>query len=1500
MNSSTYNSNIRTWLFRLVEEIQLANSLNLHNDAVQAENFFCDFLGRVFGWKLVNANESSLNQETFDLVDKRKKIYVQVTSIKSHKKKYDKLIESVGQIPKGASLILFYMSKKVKEDHLKKRKVKGVNYEGYDLPKLLEAIYYAKKTAVSLKPLLDLLQAELSPVLITLVNSGNDSSRSPIQTLRTKDGINRTQLLADLFEFTQKADGLLTGGPGYGKSFVIDQLQNVYREKGLQCFVIRINDLITGDDADISEQIGLSANWLKALQSLPGGNTKHLLVFDAFDTAKDPKINAAILKYIDAAKKQLSRFNILASVRTYDAMKSYALRELFPSGSTTAAVNCRHFEIPELTSTELQGFLKKHRLTDIYDKTHESLKALLRVPYFLNLFYQLTGKNRQISDRELKAIHSEEQLLHAYWSHRVPLNSAKELFLEKLAQILSDNEALSCRRSAIISEQNISIYDELVSDGLLSSGTFSQHVSYSHNILLDYAISRYVLPESSQEMISFVEHAERHPFIFRSSYVFFYGRQWVADRDLFWEHYVAISQLSTPLFRLFHQTVLNYVLSTCFETLADLEKVFALPEEERARTIRKILESIRFVRKTNIGSTEINLFLQCSRLIHPAFIWELGLLIHVAITTSKTQAAKGNLSQLAACSRNYLAHVLQYRTQPELKYAMERNGGRWAIKNFCGLFRLQEHPEVLMHQLLDILKEEDFPIPLFYNLTEYFVTIVSSNPELAVAIYNTIYRHNETSTKETYLGGSVIMSLRSNRRQDFDSLIHSLEKAFADMLQVAPEPVIKLGCELVNYTLLDQKNYYKERPELQIEFARKQCVYVTDHSFYEYKEEKEYGILSHVKNIFKFLHEELDAGRIIQVRRHLISFAENAKASTLWIRLLRFIAKRESHFKSHAFQLLCNEVLLGATELTYHIGELIKTYWSGFSKKEQKAIEQKITGLSVSTSNVYDEDDLLILKQQLLSCIPAMSLNTEEAGLLLTRYGRSEPKPNVSSSVLRPYNESKAEKMHRLGLNIDNAEDVSLYDSIVSVESFYSSYNEQKTKKLLKPAYILVYQAARKLFDTVNNENYHNKNFVSHTHYEVALFARLLTERNIKLSVEIKTWIHTVCHHCLNASAYQRAYEDGDLTTRWGAYSPDARSIAIDTLITLLYREKTEELRDTLRNLMSDNTQHVRYKALGTLNYFWGYHHDTFWAILRERIPFERDGLCLQALIKSINYRDIIEAYPAEVERIIVQFRDIISIKGIADEIVGWYVSLLIRLYLYHHSAIAKEIIQECITSKTFSRQLLILLLPLINPNKKDFEDAEYPDIHRQVTDMVHYLLVGAFDHLSEKQLDDPAINDDLEVIDFCIQQLYFTLIREKENEPDKPFIQKNRRTYFGLVKELLSLTVEKSKGLHGGFMVAHTGYYFMQLVNELFDCDPAFMLEISVSIVDCAAANNFTYDSSTLGEIIKLSERIFSDHKDLLNDPENFKGLLSILDHFSNSGWQEALELTWKLKDIF
>jgi hypothetical protein len=100
--------------------------------------------------------------------------------------------------------------------------------------------------------------------------------------------------------------------------------------------------------------------------------------------------------------------------------------------------------------------------------------------------------------------------------------------------------------------------------------------------------------------------------------------------------------------------------------------------------------------------------------------------------------------------------------------------------------------------------------------------------------------------------------------------------------------------------------------------------------------------------------------------------------------------------------------------------------------------------------------------------------------------------------------------------------------------------------------------------------------------------------------------------------------------------------------------------------------------------------------------------------------------------------------------------------------------------------------------------------------------------------------------------------------------------------------------------MVAHTGYCFMQMLNNMLDTDAEYILTLSSSIVKYATASGFTYDQSTLEEIVKFTEKFLADYKELLAKKENFESLITILDLFANSAWLEALELTWRLKECF
>jgi hypothetical protein len=56
---------------------------------------------------------------------------------------------------------------------------------------------------------------------------------------------------------------------------------------------------------------------------------------------------------------------------------------------------------------------------------------------------------------------------------------------------------------------------------------------------------------------------------------------------------------------------------------------------------------------------------------------------------------------------------------------------------------------------------------------------------------------------------------------------------------------------------------------------------------------------------------------------------------------------------------------------------------------------------------------------------------------------------------------------------------------------------------------------------------------------------------------------------------------------------------------------------------------------------------------------------------------------------------------------------------------------------------------------------------------------------------------------------------------------------------------------------------------------------------------------NSTMGEIVSLTELILADYKQLLQDSALFNSLLDILDRFLDAGIPQAVELTFRLRDI-
>lgn len=1521
MSTTIFFNNLQKHLFRYADLVEHSNSLGLSNEAVDAEDLFCVFLNKAFRWNLINANASKKNQETFDLIDAKKGIVVQVTSNKNHSAKLKATVASFKAKSKKVKLkrlIVLFISRKCTPVILKEVKTSEFVYEGYDIPKLLTKLKYKNKLPAQLRTLNEIIEQATAPVLLNstypTINNPESKVVLPAQTItRNKKGIyiDRRALVENVFSFAQIANGLIVGGPGVGKSFTIEELQKHCSAKKVPCYIIRINELLEGTDDELKKELKTNSNWINALKKTLSENKefKGLLIFDAFDTAKDEKLKSAILKQIKEAINELKgKWNVLVSARTFDAAKSTRLLDLFSETNITMPISCRYFEIPELSEDEFTLASKSNKkYLFIVQRSTAELKALLKIPYFFKLLEKVILQGSGFKADDLIHIETEEQLLEIYWKTKVANDTVKDVFLRALTQKLILNESLSCSKESILTESNTGIYDDLISSGILAeSSATKQNISFSHNILLEFAVAKYLIPEDINRLFSYINDYKKIPFLFRQSFVYFYSKLWKEDNALFWKHYFQVRNNDTPLYRLYHQTILNYILAGYYKTPKNLLPVFNLTDlQERGNTIRKILEGIRFTSKGKLRDKDFLLFLEISRYMHEIFLWEFGFLIDKAIKAIVEKPNQKFHQAISKAALNYLDFILKERKISSNNLLIEANGGMWGIENVCAVFSTNKQvASKQIKQILAVIKEPDFPIRFFYTLSDKFLTIFKSDKKLGILIYATLYNHVENSDKETYLGNSVVMSLRSNRRQDFESIHHKLEQDYKELLSLDPETAIPLGLNIANKFSLGKKHYRPSDRQFNININGIKAKLLSDFSFYDSEHDKQYGPMSHAENIFKYLEQQIADGKSKYAQKLINIIFSKSEATIIWRRLFKLFTKYPTIFTKQAVGLLYNKEIFICEETVYEAGELIKVLWDYLSGNQKRMIEKNI--ISLATSKLLKEDSEFAARRirRLLSCIPKEELLLPASVEFMGKNKPVENEPLVKYSGLQPYHSTEEEKIRDMGVDSTNATELAAYNLIKLVEPFNAKYDYNNSDKPILSEYEPLIPTIKELFELNKSQKSFNEKLQFNCDYEVSRFAKLVARNATKLKKSTRLFISEIANYYIEKTSYKSIdYQSGSFKDRGVAYSPTPRTAATQTFVQLLYTDKSGIISPLVLQLVSDNISIVRFKALHAITFYWHHQRVEFWEIIKRRSALEKDGLSLHRLISSICYDNIIKENQDEVEKtaliLVESLKD--SDDDATHEIWHTYVVLLLKLVIKYNSKVATGIIYSNFSIKEFSRQLLFEIIRNVIPPGTDNNYITNPEKYSNLIDIIHAIAAFRFNSIKTKGLKSDNLRDDFEIIDGIIQKLFFSFTDGKNTNKSKVATTfANKIAFFNKIKPLLSFIVDESNQIDSGFMVAHTGYYFMQLLNSMLHADAEYVLTISASIVKCATANGFTYDQSTLGEVVKLSEKILADHKELLSNKEHFDSLITMLDLFANSGWQEALELTWRLKEVF
>jgi hypothetical protein len=1503
-----YTPQIRSLLFGLADEVTDANKLNLHDAAINCENLFRDLLNLIYGYNLQNSNQGNLNQNVYDLDDKKKKICIQVTSNKKRKAKIYSTIKQFKDhnlFQKYNRLAVVFITKVCDKKYLNKRNFKGFIYEGYDLSKIVQSIHYL--TGQKKKAILEFLSKELGQTVYTSSKAINKNViADQVKPLRKKGlYIKRKMLLEKVTQFLQNGNCLLCGGPGDGKSFLIEEIyRNTWANKGV-CCIIRVNELLKGNDEEIGQEIRIGKDWVEGLASIPGqkSKVKNVLVFDAFDTAKDETLKSEVLWQIkNAIEKLKDNWRVVVSCRTYDAQKSTKLLNLFPEEDLLNPVRCRFLEVPPLTQEEVENELSKDRVVfKIYRACTLGLQQLLKTPFFLKIF-ELLVSNVHANKKTIEAIETEEQLLKIYWDQKIQADSDKQIFLTQLAEKLCENIKLSCKRTDIINQTNNIIFETLVSEGIVvTTGIQKQNIAFSHNILFDYAIARLLISGDVDLLVKEIERNERLPFLYTPSFIYFYSHVWQNHRTEFWVHYLKIRSIQTPVFRLFLQTVLNSVIVSIYKSESELDPILSKENvEERSLMIKRMLDGLRFINRDKIREQDLKLFYRLSTTIHINFLWELGYFIDKSINSLSESSSKQKLQMVGKSARNYFQYILNERKTSSQKQRLDGCGGYWGILNLTRTFcSNRNESKKLIREVFMILKEPDFWIWYFHSLADQLTNISKIDPKFAVEVYKRIYRHTESSDKETNMG-TMVLSLRSNRRQDFEMCYYDLEKFYSEFLVQAPLEAIGLGIFLIDVDLQKLKEAHRLNFTFPFKLFNSNVTIISDYVHHDREDDKEHGLFSHIFKVFQYLQNQVDAKKFDEVNRLVKLICTSAHASQWWRGILKFLSENPKITNKISEKILEQSMLFACDDISYEIGELIRTSWKYFSLAAKKHIEKAILALRENKFVKYDDLEYRERKISVfLGCIPQQQASLSETKEFISEKGIQENKPRRSGVLMRGDPQTREERMIRLGADKNDVTDNLIIDLVERIEKFNSQFDLNKNLTPSASDYTPEIETAKQLFNCCKNIPPSKSGLREYADYEVSRFAKVVSRDVDNLNQKVREIVEEIGFYYFRFKKYiPDTFEvgEGKQFITWG---PTARTSAALTLNQLLETDQTGKIADEVSKMVADNSLTVRFKSLSFFTYYWRNRKDFFWNTTFERLNHEPDTTCYTLLLRNVAYSDVMNSDLEKVQQAARIASERVILEDAHSNLMKQYIGLLLRLVIFEKSEIGKSLINEGINYPEFSKAIIFEIFAWINPRREDVNYINDKNLYEDLFKVIHSILSISFLNIEKKGLSDENVKSDFEIIDKVVQQLYFKT-KHKKSEKERHLTFEEKKAFFERIKPIIDQLIDGSRKIDTGFMTAHTGYYFIQALNDLLPIEPEYILSVTKSIVDYAAANNFTYDNSVVKEIVELTEQLLANHKSILENPINFKNLLAILDHFANSGWVEALELIWRLKEIF
>lgn len=1343
--------------------------------------------------------------------------------------------------------------------------------------------------------------------------------------------IERKQLLNDLQDFASRGDGVIIGSPGVGKTYLLKKLRQRLKAAGMRHLLLRIDQLGDGTAETLRQELSYEGDLIEKLKSIPVSGKNAILLFDAFDAARDEQARKRFLNLIRRAIHELVKWNVVVTVRTYDAMKSRELLDMFGSPDDTQYqskdILCRHFTIPPFNAGEILQVLDQIGCPkSIYNEGSQDFQNILTTPFNLWLLEKILKTSPSLPD--FSQVRSEVQLLGLFWQRRIE-NENSERVLRRISRRMVKERSLTVRVDDIYDDVDLdnpvrkSAWDKLQSDEILAKvSSTGQRIAFSHNILFDYAISVLLIDDEPQHLERFVSEDPSRPLFLRPSLTYFFTRLWYNDPEIFWKAFWHIfpSNQSVHLrlaARLIPTSVIANEASEVNQLIPLLERL-QNGEEIVNEATTQLLQSLQMLQIKH-PIPWIDFFDKVSRYLHVNFAWNLANLTSDILKETTDANIKDACGRIG---RRLLEWVWQERETSENNW-YDRFGGRWAVPLVAKTYHTNiEKSRGLLEKVLQLTKEENFPIGFLSWLTEHINRIWNYDPEFVTLIYRTVFSHYELSDLKTNFGSSSVLPMTSTRRQDYSMCQYRLVKHFPNFLRAAPLAATQAVIRSLNFFIVIEHiaRYLKEGVTLQdmvetFNFHGKSACFLEDGSYIWDAQNSSDEPIEMADALFEYIGE-LAMSEDPRLDSLLDVFYNEVVVAFFWKRLLKTGSQFPKVFAPRLFELCIADPIRRHSEAFYELRLFLKAAASDFTPNKLLQIEKSILALPSEARdknhrNVLEED-----RNRLLAQIRVDLLCTDEAKRIREEMERKndvpENRPPVRfSSSWESVTEEKW--LQTQGVDTTIPENQELQRLSEPLNKFSSDWlNDPPTQEAVRLILPKLQEAYPKLkSDTEANQEAINLLWRNLTEC-VAILGRIANH----LESESFAFCRQVL---LEAAKHEQPKPDPKHDEQFDhpGYSSFPRHEAAAGLLRYAFYQSDTEMLNAIETLASDPVPSVRMVTAMELFRVYNKTPEVFWHIMDDRAIDERNHIVQEslyaALASVVGHRKENEDKITKIMAKLLQHIPLPSrVLGTSDP----FISLLMGLAINRENSWALKTIENTflkdpirfanLLTRAVSHVMENYVIPkhLEAPDRLEIVKRAMATVSEVITTVSSQIKrMSSIIKSNESEEAVKKLHDTYKVIDEVIIRLYFA-VAYKRNQSEKPITElpcELRCEYYNTVKPLMEQVVAFAQTAKHGMMFAPTAHYFMQLLTSFLSCDPKGILRLASRVVKSSEQFGYTLDSIAVRDVVEFVEIILADYRhEVRDDEESLKNLLNLLDMFAKTGWTDALKLVWRLDEVF